>query len=146
MRLTFFLSDRLPDISSNGSLSVTPWLEYTPCLQGCSMQWAKSEELSIWFWFLAIMFMFPFHTNLAIFEKIYCIYCYCLLWCIFVLQICMLPNWWVRRIHSKFKLFFVYVYCILYMYMFTVHFTERGLKLLQILSTIVSKITRDLPV
>ena len=134
MRLTFFLSDRLPDISSNGSLSVTPWLEYTPCLQGCSMQWAKSEELSIWFWFLAIMFMFPIHTNFDIFEKI--------------VLICMLPNWWVRRIHSKFKLFFFMfmytVYCI--MYMVTVHFTERGLKLLQILSTIVSKITRDLPV
>ena len=92
--------------------------------------------------------MFPIHTNLDIFENdtlykfIVIVYCDVYLFCKFACF--QIDEFAESTVNSSFSLYMYTVYCI--MYMFTVHFTERGLKLLQILSTIVSKITRDLPV
>ena len=78
----------------------------------------------------------------TLYKFIVIVYCDVYLFCKFACF--QIDEFAESTVNSSFSLYMYTVYCI--MYMFTVHFTERGLKLLQILSTIVSKITRDLPV
>ena len=117
MRLTFFLSDRLPDISSNGSLSVTPWLEYTPCLQGCSMGqiWGTEYLILIFSYYVYVSYSYQFRyfwkdSPDTLYKFIVIVYCDVYLFCKFAYF--QIDEFAESTVNSSFSLYMYTVYCI----------------------------------